>query len=66
MTTTAQTAYSSEQIIAWLRGLLTIAWADGNFDTQEQELITNLTKDELAPAINWDSLEIIEHFDAQR
>ncbi|BAZ84417.1 Mo-dependent nitrogenase C-terminal domain-containing protein [Dolichospermum compactum] len=60
MTTTAQTPYSSEQIIAWLRGLLTIAWADGNFDTQEQELITNLTKDELAPAIDWDSLEIIE------
>ncbi len=60
MTTTAQTPYSSEQIIAWLRGLLTIAWADGNFDTQEQELITNLTKDELAPSINWDSLEIIE------
>lgn len=60
MTTTAQTPYSSEQIIAWLRGLLTIAWADGNFDTQEQELITNLTKDELDPAINWDSLEIIE------
>ncbi|MBE9248723.1 nitrogenase [Dolichospermum sp. LEGE 00240] len=60
MTTTAQTPYSSEQIIAWLRGLLTIAWADGNFDTQEQELITNLTKDELAPSINWHSLEIIE------
>ncbi|MTJ49900.1 Mo-dependent nitrogenase C-terminal domain-containing protein [Dolichospermum sp. UHCC 0259] len=60
MTTTAQTPYSSEQIIAWLRGLLTIAWADGNFDTQEQELITNLTKDELAPSIDWDSLEIIE------
>ncbi|MDD1415885.1 nitrogenase [Dolichospermum sp. ST_con] len=60
MTTTTQTPYSSEQIIAWLRGLLTIAWADGNFDTQEQEVITNLTKDELAPAIDWDSLEIIE------
>ncbi|MBE9257670.1 Mo-dependent nitrogenase C-terminal domain-containing protein [Dolichospermum sp. LEGE 00246] len=60
MTNTAQTAYSSEQIIAWLRGLLTIAWADGNFDAQEQELITNLTKDELAPAIDWDTLEIIE------
>jgi tellurite resistance protein len=60
MTTTAQTPYSSEQIIAWLRGLLTIAWADGNFDAQEQEVITNLTKDELAPAIDWDSLEIIE------
>ena len=60
MTTTTQTPYSSEQIIAWLRGLLTIAWADGNFDTQEQEVITNLTKDELAPSIDWDSLEIIE------
>ena len=60
MTTTTQTPYSSEQIIAWLRGLLTIAWADGNFDTQEQEVITNLTKDELAPAIDWNSLEIIE------
>ena len=60
MTTTAQTPYSSEQIIAWLRGLLTIAWADGNFDTQEQELITNLTKDELAPAVDWNTLEIIE------
>ena len=60
MTTTAQTPYSSEQIIAWLRGLLTIAWADGKFDTQEQELITNLTKDELAPAVDWNTLEIIE------
>jgi hypothetical protein len=60
MTTTTQTPYSSEQIIAWLRGLLTIAWADGNFDAQEQEVITNLTKYELAPAIDWDSLEIIE------
>ena len=60
MTTTAQTPYSSEQMMAWLRGLLTIAWADGNFDAQEQELITNLTKEELAPAIDWGTLEIIE------
>lgn len=60
MISVAQTPYSSEQIIAWLRGLLTIAWADGNFDAQEQELITNLTKNELAPAVEWDSLEIIE------
>ena len=59
MISVAQTPYSSEQIIAWLRGLLTIAWADGNFDAQEQELITNLTKNELAPAVEWDSLEII-------
>lgn len=60
MISVAETPYSSEQIIAWLRGLLTIAWADGNFDAQEQELITNLTKNELAPAVEWDSLEIIE------
>ncbi|MBC1224897.1 nitrogenase [Nostoc sp. UCD121] len=59
MTSTVQSPYSSEQIAAWLRGLLTIAWADGNFDAQEQELIANITKDELAPKIKWDSLEVI-------
>ncbi|MEH2161030.1 MAG: Mo-dependent nitrogenase C-terminal domain-containing protein [Nostoc sp.] len=59
MTSTVQSPYSSEQIAAWLRGLLTIAWADGNFDAQEQELITNITKNELAPKIKWDSLEVI-------
>lgn len=59
MISVAQTPDSSEQIIAWLRGLLTIAWVDGNFDAQEQELITNLTKNELTPTVQWDSLEII-------
>jgi tellurite resistance protein len=59
MTNAVPTPYSSEQIAVWLRGLLTIAWADGNFDTQEQELINSITKDELAPCINWDSFEII-------
>ncbi|WP_413172155.1 Mo-dependent nitrogenase C-terminal domain-containing protein [Anabaena azotica] len=59
MISAVQNPYSSEQIAAWLRGLLTIAWADGNFDVQEQDIITNLTKDELAPCIDWDSLEII-------
>ncbi|MBD2533495.1 nitrogenase [Nostoc flagelliforme FACHB-838] len=59
MTSTVQSPYSSEQIAAWLRGLLTIAWADGNFDAQEQELIASMTKNELAPKIQWDSLEVI-------
>ncbi len=59
MTSTVQSPYSSEQIAAWLRGLLTIAWADGNFDDQEQELIASITKNELAPKIKCDSLEII-------
>jgi tellurite resistance protein len=60
MQSVVQSPYSSEQIAAWLRGLLTIAWADGNFDTQEQELITSITKDQLAPGINLESLEVIE------
>ncbi|MGF1936643.1 MAG: Mo-dependent nitrogenase C-terminal domain-containing protein [Nostoc sp. ChiQUE02] len=59
MTSTVQSPYSNEQIAAWLRGLLTIAWADGNFDDQEQELIATITKDELAPKIKCDSLEVI-------
>lgn len=49
MTSFVQSPYTSEQIAAWLRGLLTIAWADGNFDAQEQELIASLTQTELAP-----------------
>jgi tellurite resistance protein len=59
MTSTVQSPYSNEQIAAWLRGLLTIAWADGNFDEQEQQLIANITKNELAPKIQCASLEII-------
>lgn len=59
MKSVVQSPYSSEQIAAWLRGLLTIAWADGNFDEQEQQLIASITNDELAPGINFDSLEPI-------
>ncbi|MBH8551097.1 nitrogenase [Nostocaceae cyanobacterium CENA357] len=59
MTIAVQSPYSSEQVAAWLRGLLTVAWADGNFDAQEQQSIASITKDELAPSIQWDSLEVI-------
>ncbi|WP_414587852.1 DUF533 domain-containing protein [Scytonema sp. PCC 10023] len=52
--------YSNEQIAAWLRGLLAIAWADGNFDAQEQQLIASITDKELAPNIKFESLEPIE------
>lgn len=44
-----QSPYSDQQISAWLRGLLTIAWADGHFDDEEKELISELTHTELAP-----------------
>ena len=59
MTTTVQSSYSNEQIAAWLRGLLTIAWADGHFDPEEKELIAQLTQTELSPAIDLGDLEII-------
>lgn len=39
--------YTDQQVCAWLRGLLTIAWADGNFDENERELITSLTQEDL-------------------
>lgn len=45
MVSTVSPRYTNEQITAWLRGLLTIAWADGNYEPQEQELIADLTKE---------------------
>lgn len=45
MTSTIQSPYTNEQIAAWLRGLLTIAWADGNYDEEERELISELTNE---------------------
>jgi tellurite resistance protein len=45
----AKSSCTTEEITAWLRGLLTIAWADGNFDEYEQKMIANLTEDELHP-----------------
>jgi tellurite resistance protein len=47
MTEIVKTSYTNEQLSAWIRGLLTIAWADGNFDEGEQELIASLSQNEL-------------------
>ena len=49
--------YTQEQIKVWLRGLLTIAWADGDFDDDEKQLIASITQDELAPCIDFDHFE---------
>lgn len=57
MTSVVKSPYTTEQVAAWLRGLLTIAWADGNFNAQEQELITCLTKDQLGAEEDFGSLE---------
>ncbi len=45
MTGITKSAYSDRQIVAWLRGLYTIALADGNYDPEERELIGQLTQD---------------------
>ena len=45
MTTITESAYSDRQIVAWLRGLYTVALADGHYDPEEQELIGQLTQD---------------------
>lgn len=47
MSNVAQPSYTREQVAVWLRGLLTIAWADGHFDPEEQNLIACLTHDDL-------------------
>ncbi|MBV5262194.1 nitrogenase [Synechococcus moorigangaii CMS01] len=59
MSFTSTSTYSDRQITAWLRGLLTIAWADGDFDAEEQNLITRLTQDELSPHGTLGNLEPI-------
>lgn len=60
MTTAVKSPYTSEQIVAWMRGLLTIAWADGDFDIQEQKLIASLTNQDLTLNTKLESLEAIE------
>jgi tellurite resistance protein len=39
MVSSVQSRYSNEQITAWLRGLLSIAWSDGDYTDEEQESI---------------------------
>lgn len=58
MPSTIDSPYTPEQIKVWLRGLLTIAWADGHFDEDEKSLITSMTHEEFAPNLNFfDALE---------
>lgn len=59
MINVAQYPYTDSQISVWLRGLLTIAWADGHFDEEEKDLIANLTQSELAPTSDLGNLEPI-------
>ena len=55
--------YSPAQIQVWLRGLLTIAWADGQFDDTEKAAIHTIVASELAPSIDFETLAPIEPAD---
>jgi tellurite resistance protein len=60
MTSAVQHSYSPSQIQVWLRGLLTIAWADGQFDEAEKALIHSMVETEFAPGVSFETLESIE------
>lgn len=57
---TQDAPYTQTQIEVWLRGLLTIAWADGNFDSEEKEMIHAMVSSEFAPGIDIESLDPVE------
>jgi tellurite resistance protein len=59
MAAASPTQYSSDQIVAWLRGLVTVAWADGHFSDAEKALIDQLVTTELAPDLATDIYESI-------
>jgi tellurite resistance protein len=53
------TGYTDTQLHVWLRGLLAIAWADGDFTAAERATIIDLTQTELAPGIDLSHLDPI-------
>ena len=38
----SETIYTEQQVKVWLKGLLTVAWADGHYDEQEQTAISDI------------------------
>jgi len=49
----------NQRFSASLRGLLTIAWADGEYNEEEKEVIKNLLQDDIYPDTNLGSLKPI-------
>jgi tellurite resistance protein len=45
--TSIQPSCTDAQISVWLRALLSLAWADGDFDQAEQQLVASITHHEL-------------------
>lgn len=52
--------YTPLQIQVWLRGLLTVAWADGQFDEAEKSIIHTMVESEFAPEVDFATLAPIE------
>ena len=59
MKSIVQSSDTNQQISAWLRGLFTIAWADGDFSSEEKDFIIQLTQEDLDPRTQLDALETI-------
>lgn len=57
MLAVTESPYTQEQIKVWLRGLLTLAWADGDFNDEEKALIATITEEELAPELDFEHFE---------
>lgn len=49
----------NQRISSWLRGLLTVAWADGEYNQEEKSLIEGLVKSDLDPNLNIGALKPI-------
>jgi tellurite resistance protein len=53
------TGYTDTQLNIWLRGLLAVAWADGDCTVDERTTIIDLTQTELPPGIDLRHLDPI-------
>lgn len=63
MATTAASTLelTPEQTAIWIKGLLSIACADGHFDPEEKQLIASLIQEEIAPEIDIDHFAPVTH-----
>ncbi|MCL2931246.1 MAG: TerB family tellurite resistance protein [Trichodesmium sp. MAG_R03] len=59
MTNIVKSALNKEQTTAWLRGLMTIAYADGKLDTTEKDLFDHFSHEEFASTIEISELQPI-------
>jgi tellurite resistance protein len=66
MSDTIQSLNTIEQTTVWVRGLVALAWADGHFDPEEQEIITDLLHQDLTEAEKAAALEPVSDEDLAR